>query len=539
MGDAGGGGAASHTHPLVAHTHDASQIYFEPNVPTGGLLSADDVQEMGEELDSEKLARSGVQPMLGDLNLDGFDIDNVRDLEVERDQTLGRDMTFLGGVGEAILSGVRRITMAGIGLIEAIRKADFSGSAVGEGIIDQPRVIHLAGDDDDSEARIDGAERIVFNDEPTKSVIENPSVVEFNVAVEAGVDTTAKRGALSYDAAERMLATWFESVDGTPRLHKIPWGWVVLQCMNGLEGQDIDEGAVVMAKGPIDPVLPHVVPYDPIDDRPDSMVDAHKVIGIAIGTAGPGDPIPIMRRGRWHYSGTFGAAFGDPVWCDGGSGLNVGTGPPGQPSARIYVGTVLEDTGSDVVIDVDVKVLPSIGELSYTQCDDPPLDYFVPVFNEANGYWTHGVLPAVGVLYSAPGGLLAQDVQHAIDELSLDQSTIALGSPAGTTQVATITIRDGDAAAIAARRHIRVYLTDDSTGTPSAAGAFASATVTTGDTLLEPTATLHFEIITDASGVAEITFDNAGGAGTYADRVVLVLPDGRLLISDALAVPNA
>jgi hypothetical protein len=84
MKDVGGGGGLSTTIP--PHTHHASAIIYEPE-PTTALLSGDDVQEVGEELGTEKLARSGEQPWLGPdpLDMAGFPIINIDSLSFELD----------------------------------------------------------------------------------------------------------------------------------------------------------------------------------------------------------------------------------------------------------------------------------------------------------------------------------------------------------------------------------------------------------------------------------------------------------------------
>ena len=176
----------THTHP--PHTHTAAEISMVP----AGLLAADDVQEGLEEHDSEKLARSGVQPMLGSLDMNHFDVANIRDVEVES------DLTMSGPVGEAIVTG--------------------------------PRVIHMAGDHVDDEAKIDGLERVVFNAEPTASSIEGPSRIEMNVAVEAGVDYTAAVGKVSWDALEDALVAYVASGAGVVA---VALGWAAIMAANG------------------------------------------------------------------------------------------------------------------------------------------------------------------------------------------------------------------------------------------------------------------------------------------------------------------
>ncbi len=221
---AGGGTPGPHTHSSEEITHIGS-----------GYIAANDVKEALEELDNEKLARSGAQDMLGDLDMGGNAIGDLENIFFTGDvgeaiidavrtiyMTGEGEITGVklidmsaGAVGESIIDEVRHIDMNGIGLIEDIRKADFTGSSVGEGIIDKPRVIHMDGDDSNSEARIDGLERIVFNDEVTKSVIENPSRIEYNTGVEAGVDYTAAEGISSWDTLEDTLVVYVASGPGS------------------------------------------------------------------------------------------------------------------------------------------------------------------------------------------------------------------------------------------------------------------------------------------------------------------------------------
>lgn len=97
---------------IAAHRHHASEIDFTPNDTTGGLLSADDVQEALEEHDTEKLARSGVQPMLGNLNMNTFYIYDIGQLRFDQDTVTAH---VDGGLTWADDSGIERLVMTAAG----------------------------------------------------------------------------------------------------------------------------------------------------------------------------------------------------------------------------------------------------------------------------------------------------------------------------------------------------------------------------------------------------------------------------------------
>lgn len=97
---------------ITAHRHHASEIDVTPNDTSGGLLSADDVQEALEEHDSEKLARSGVQPMLGNLNMNSFYIYEIDALRFELDP---ENAPTEGALQWADDSGIERLVMTAAG----------------------------------------------------------------------------------------------------------------------------------------------------------------------------------------------------------------------------------------------------------------------------------------------------------------------------------------------------------------------------------------------------------------------------------------
>jgi hypothetical protein len=197
---------------IPPHTHSAEEI----GMTAAGLLAADDVQEGLEELDSEKLARDGTQTMLGALDMNAYSINNIDDADIEGTATIGEDVVFTEGVGGALITNPRMITMAGAvgeGVIANARMITMAG-AVGEGVIANPRVITMAGDKADDEAKIQNLERVVFNNEPTASSIEGPSRIDMRVGVTAGVDYTAAEGIVSWDTLEDTLVLYVLSGPG-------------------------------------------------------------------------------------------------------------------------------------------------------------------------------------------------------------------------------------------------------------------------------------------------------------------------------------
>lgn len=395
-------GAGSTTEVKVApHTHSADQITFEPAGDSWtGQLAADDVQEGLEEHDDEKLARDGSQPMRGGLDMDdGLGPWPIYDL---------LNLTFTGGVGAAIISAVRRITMTGIGLIEQIRKADFTGSAVGEGIIDQPRVIHMAGDDDDSEARIDGLEAVVFNDEPTKSYIQEVSRADFNTAVTPGTDTSFAEGRVQWDDFQRTLSVDVDATD-----IRIPVGWVILRWYVSVS---ITKGNVVYHDD-VNNSFPQGLAYGTGFPWGYEKVPPFGVAMQTIADAGEGTPLWVMQRGRLYGVTDGGWNVGDVLWASASGGGLQNTLPSIDDGPRVIVGKVFRVGSGTADIDVDVKVLPLHNAYPgrFTDADpaggnDPAHDSGA-ISHTGPGYWT--------------------TVSNALSELTLMDKQITFLAPAG------------------------------------------------------------------------------------------------------------
>ena len=94
---------------VAPHTHHAREIVSDPF----DLTAADDVQEAIEELTTEKLARSGVQPMLGNLNLNQFYIYDLGALRFDTDTVVA---AVDGGLQWADDAGIERLVMRADGV---------------------------------------------------------------------------------------------------------------------------------------------------------------------------------------------------------------------------------------------------------------------------------------------------------------------------------------------------------------------------------------------------------------------------------------
>jgi hypothetical protein len=132
------------------------------------------------------------------------------------------------------------------------------------------------------------------------------------------------------------------------------------------------------------------------------------------------------------------------------------------------------------------------------------------------------------------------EIDAQTKDIASSASTITLAAGGGVTQAAAVQLKDADGNNVAAVQHLRAYMATDAAGaTPSAAGADVSVVVSGGATLKVQTAKLDWDVLTSAAGAVVFTFDNTGGGGAYADRLVVVLPNGKVLVSAALNVATA
>jgi hypothetical protein len=120
-----------------------------------------------------------------------------------------------------------------------------------------------------------------------------------------------------------------------------------------------------------------------------------------------------------------------------------------------------------------------------------------------------------------------------------ERSTIELSAGGGVTQTATITLRDATGDVIKAVQVLDVYMcTDDAGATPSEVGAEEGVTIDPGAAVVVHTTDLAWKIAFPATGIVVLEFDHTLGAEPYEDRIALVLPNGKMVVSEALNVED-
>ena len=130
-----------------------------------------------------------------------------------------------------------------------------------------------------------------------------------------------------------------------------------------------------------------VVPWDPGAYEQPGLSTAHKLLGVTMTDSEFGEPIAVMRRGTLRDVARQNAevwAVGEILWAKAdGSITNT---RPAAPLVLVLVGTVFETVGVLHTIDVDVCVLPSLGELSGVSVE-APADKDVLIYKVATHLW--------------------------------------------------------------------------------------------------------------------------------------------------------
>jgi len=144
---------------------------------------------------------------------------------------------------------------------------------------------------------------------------------------------------------------------------------------------DIEKFSVVRTVA-IQGSLSRVQVVDPADEATPALTFAHGTLGVTMTASSDTDLVTVLRDGYMRSVGSgditgWEPSIGSALWC--GTAGKVTTTRP-TVGALILIGTYI---GAGVV-DVHVKVLPAIGELSFVKRDVPAL-YDVLIWNDTDG----------------------------------------------------------------------------------------------------------------------------------------------------------
>lgn len=135
-----------------------------------------------------------------------------------------------------------------------------------------------------------------------------------------------------------------------------------------------------------------VIPWAPAAYEQPGLATAHKLLGVTMTASEYQEPLAVMRRGtmRTVPDGAETWAVGETLWANSSGAATHSR--PAAPLPLVVLGTVFADEGDgNWTVDVDVRVLPSLGELSGVSVETPAdLDVFI--YKASTHVWEPRVL---------------------------------------------------------------------------------------------------------------------------------------------------
>jgi hypothetical protein len=138
----------------------------------------------------------------------------------------------------------------------------------------------------------------------------------------------------------------------------------------------------------VDDNKPSVEPWSPNSYEHPANTTSPKILGVTMTDSEYLAPVAVMRRGylRDVTPATGSWSVGDLLWAQADS--TVHNTRPAGPLPQVFIGTVFDSTGGSApyVVEVNVTVLPNIGELSGVDRQTPS-DLEVLIFKESTQVW--------------------------------------------------------------------------------------------------------------------------------------------------------
>ena len=152
-----------------------------------------------------------------------------------------------------------------------------------------------------------------------------------------------------------------------------------------------------------------------------------------------------------------------------------------------------------------------------------------PIYTEQGG--TKRVYESGGILELQSGSSI--DIQAGALVGTICGATMVVGTEAANAINVMIQLTDSQGADLAVIGHVRAYLSDAATGIgiSGTAPATSVAVGTDGAIIVEDVTKLAWQLQSEADGDIDLTITETGVDTWY---LVVVLPDGRQVISDAI-----
>lgn len=134
---------------------------------------------------------------------------------------------------------------------------------------------------------------------------------------------------------------------------------------------------------------PTVKAWAPAASEQPGLSTAHKILGVTMTASNYQEQVAVMKRGYLRAVTEQNGeswAVGDILWAKNNGSITKTR--PAAPLPFILVGTVFADEGSGgpFTVDIDVRVLPSLGELSGVKVE-APVNKDVFIYNDATDVW--------------------------------------------------------------------------------------------------------------------------------------------------------
>jgi hypothetical protein len=134
---------------------------------------------------------------------------------------------------------------------------------------------------------------------------------------------------------------------------------------------------------------PMVIAWNPATYEQPGLSTAHKLLGVTMTEADTTELVAVMKSGYLRAvteQNSESWAVGDILWAKNNGSITKTR--PAAPLPLVFIGTIFADegTGGPFTVDVNVHVIPSLGELSGVSVETPA-DLDVLIYKASTNVW--------------------------------------------------------------------------------------------------------------------------------------------------------